>query len=452
MKILLADYVLPISSELIKNGGIAIDGAKIEAIGSPQELKAQFPQAEIEDFGKSVITAGFVNCHSHLELSIMRGFLDDVESDFFKWLLKIAVTRDQKLTDQDIEISAILGAVEALRAGITCLGDIGRYGKAGFEALKKVGLRGVVFQETEFSPFNEKATEDFEKLINKFLELKSTETELVKVGISPHSPYTVSQKLFELITDYALAEEIKVSIHAAESKTEEDLMLYDSGAMADFYKERRISWTVPKLNSVEYLSKIGVLEAKPLLAHCIRTNEKDFELIAESGSSIAHCPKSNAKFGHSVAPFEKFLDNQLRVGLGSDSVVSNNTCDLLEEGRFAVLMARSREDKKRLITAQEIVETMTIGGAKAMQLEDEIGTLEVGKQADLVILSLENIAQQPIHDIYSALLFASSARDVSLTMVAGEEIYRNNTSQKVNENELQTELKTIIEKMHSTAL
>lgn len=447
MKILSADYILPISSEPIKSGAVVVEAEKIKAVGTLADLQQQFPHTIVENFGEAVITAGFINCHSHLELSIMRGFLDDVEAEFFKWLLKIAVTRDQKLTNQDIEISALLGAVEGLRAGVTCFGDIGRYGRAGFEALKKTGLRGVVFQETEFSPFDEKAVEDFDKLREKFLALQIDETKLVKVGISPHSPYTVSRKLFELLTDYSLSEKVKISIHAAESEIEDDLMLYDSGAMANFYRERGISWTAPQLSSIKYLANIGVLQAKPLLAHCIRTDKTDFELIAKSGSSIAHCPKSNAKFGHSVAPFEQFLDNNLRVGLGSDSVASNNTCDLLEEGRFAVLTARAREDKTRLIDAKEVIETMTIGGAKALQLENEIGSLEAGKQADLVVLSLKNIAQQPIHDIYSAVLFASTARDVYLTMVAGKEIYRDGESKTIDEDELKLEVKAITQKM-----
>lgn len=447
IRILSADWVLPISSEPIQKGAVAIENDKIIEVGKAQTLQEKFPNAEYEEFGEAVITAGFVNCHSHLELTVMRGFLDDVEDEFFKWLLKIAVTRDQKLTNEDIEISALLGAVEGLRAGVTCFGDIGRYGKAGFEALKKTGLRGVVFQETEFSPFNQKADEDFAKLKEKFADLKSTETKLVKVGISPHAPYTVSQKLFESITDYALAENVKISIHAAESKIEEDLMTHGKGAMADFYQVRGIDWTPPKLSSIKYLAEIGVLKAKPLLAHCIRTDENDWQLIRESGSSIAHCPKSNAKFGHSVAPLEKFLDNNLRVGLGSDSVASNNTCDLLEEGRFATLTARAREDKKRLIFAKEIIEMMTLGGAKALQLENEIGSLEAGKQADLVVISLKNIAQQPIHDIYSSLLFASNARDIHLTIVGGEEIYREGKTKKIDQNELKAKVREVAKKM-----
>jgi 5-methylthioadenosine/S-adenosylhomocysteine deaminase len=448
MKILSADYVLPISSEPIENGAVAIEGSKIVAVGTPQALQKQFPEAECSNFGEAVITAGFVNCHSHLELSIMRGFLDDVEDDFFKWLIKTSVTREEKLTAADLEISAVLGAVEGMRAGVTCFGDIGRFGKAGFKALKNVGLRGVIFQETEFSPDNENANDDFAKLKDKFLALKSSENELVKIGISPHAPYTVSRRLFELITDYALAEKVKISIHAAESKAEEDLMLDGSGVMAEFYRDRGIHWTAPKLSSLEYLAEIGVLAAQPLLAHCIRTDKKDFELIETSGASIAHCPKSNAKFGHSVAPFEEFLDNNLRVGLGSDSVASNNTCDLLEEARFAALTARAREDKKRLLNAKEIIETMTLGGARALRLETEIGTLEAGKQADLVVLSLKNTAQLPVHDLHSAVLFASTGRDVILTMVAGEEIYRDGESKKIDENELKAEVKRIARQMN----
>lgn len=450
MKIIAADWVLPISSEPIERGAVAIKDDKIIAVGKTDELKKQFTEAQFEALGESAILPGFVNCHSHLELSIMRGFLDDVEDKFFKWLLKIAVTRDKVLSAEDIEVSALLGAVEGAKSGVTCFGDIGRNGRAGFNALKKTGLRGVIFQETEFSPFNENAKDDFNKLEEKFLALKSDENGLVEAGISPHAPYTVSEKLFEAISVYALAQNIKISIHAAESSIEEELMLHNSGAMADFYRERGINWAPPKLSSIEYLSKIGVLEAKPLLAHCIRTNEKEWNFIKESNSSIAHCPKSNAKFGHSPAPFEKFLDNDLRVGLGSDSVASNNTCDLLEEARFAALIARSREDKSRLLKAKEIIETMTVGGAKALHLEEKIGTLESGKQADLVVLSLENIAQQPIHDIYSAIVFASSASEVFLTIVGGKEIYRNEIFNSIDEFELSHKTREIADKMQAS--
>jgi aminodeoxyfutalosine deaminase len=448
MKILSAEFILPISDAPISNGAILIENDKILAVGTKRELKEKFPLAEVEDFGESVIMPGFVNAHSHLELTAMRGFLDDLEDDFSAWLLALTKTRAEKLSDKDIEISAQWGALEGLRGGVTCFADIGRYGRAGFDALKKTGLRGIVFQETEFSPKNEEAKNDFVLLKEKFLALRETETDLVKAGISPHAPYTVSRSLFEIIADYAQSENIKLSIHAAESKEEQQFLRFGEGFLADVYAKYNLKWETPGVDSIEYLAQTGVLRAAPLLAHCVYVTEKNIELIEKSDSRIAHCPKSNAKFGHGVAPLEKFLDYNVRVGLGSDSVASNNTCDILGEARFAALVARTREDKKKLLTAREIIETATLGGALALGLESEIGTLQTGKQADIIVISLQAVAQQPVHDVYSALLFASNARDVRLTMVAGEEIYRDGAAKKIDQDELRFKMKEIARKMN----
>ena len=201
------------------------------------------------------------------------------------------------------------------------------------------------------------------------------------------------------------------------------------------------------MSPIEYLADIGVLQTKPLLAHCVKVSESDIALIAGTGSRIAHCPKSNAKFGHGIAPLEKFLDAEIRAGFGSDSVASNNTCDVLEEARFAALFARNAEHRNRFLNAREIIETATFGSAQALGLEREIGTLETGKQADIAVVSLENLAQQPIHDVYSALLFASNARDVRVTIVAGEEIYRDGQARKVDETEIKMKMREIAGKM-----
>jgi cytosine/adenosine deaminase-related metal-dependent hydrolase len=447
MKIISADYVLPVSGEPFENGAVAVEMDKIVAVGKQAEIAAKFPEAETEDFGEAAIMPGFVNAHSHLEITAMRSFLDNVEHDFSKWLLKLSTVRAEKLTEADIEISAVWGALEGLRAGVTCFADIGRYGKAGFEALKKTGLRGIVFQETEFSPRNETAADDFARLEEKFLALKETETPLVKAGISPHAPYTVSRRLFEIIADYALREKIELSIHAAESAEETEFMLDGTGFFAALYQKFGHEWQTPAVSSIEYFNRIGILQTAPLLAHCVTVSEKDIETIAATGTRVAHCPKSNAKFGHGIAPFEKFLDREIKVGLGSDSVASNNTCDILEESRFAALLARARADKKRLVSAAEILEAATLGGARALNLETEIGTLDAGKQADLIVISLGAAAQQPVHDVHSAILFASTAREVRLTMIAGAEIYRNGDAKTVDEAELRFEMKRIARKM-----
>ncbi|MFN2391666.1 MAG: amidohydrolase family protein [Pyrinomonadaceae bacterium] len=449
MKILSAEWLLPISSEPISGGAIAINETKIIAFGTKKELVKNFPSAKHDNFGEAVILPGFVNAHSHLEITAMRGFLDDVEQDFYSWLIKLTKTRAEKLSEKDVRISAVFGALEGVRAGVTCFGDIGRFGKAGFCALKENQLRGVLFQETEFSPKNEEAENDFAKLQERFLELKESETELVKIGISPHSPYTVSRKLFEKITEYALDENIQLTVHAAESRQEQELMLCGEGFFAEIYENLNLVWNAPKVSSVQFLSDIGVLQAKPLLAHCIKVSDKDIELIGESDSRIAHCPKSNAKFGHGVAPLGKFLDKRIRVGLGSDSVASNNTCDMLEEARFAALLSRNSEAKKRFLSAKEIIETATIGGARSLGLETEIGTLDEGKQADLIVISLDAVAQMPVHDVYSALIFASNARDVKMTMVAGKEIYRDGKAKQIDEVALKKEIKAIGQKMRN---
>ncbi len=447
MKILSAEILLPISSEPITNGAVAIDETKIVAVGTEKEFIEKFPDAARENYGEAVIMPGLVNCHSHLEITSMRGFLDDVEADFYSWLIKLTTTRADKLTEEDVKIAALAGALEGVRAGVTCFGDIGRFGKAGFEALKKNGLRGILFQETEFSPKDETAAEDFAKLRDKFTELKETETELVRVGLSPHAPYTVSRRLFERITDYAIEENIKISIHAAESNEETEFFQTGAGFFKSVYEKLNLEWHAPRVSPVRYLADIGVLRAKPLLAHCVKVSGADIELIAASDSRIAHCPKSNAKFGHGIAPLEKFTDAKIRVGFGSDSVASNNALDILEEARFAALFARNTENKNRFLTAEEIIKTATLGGADALGLGREIGTLETGKQADLIVVSLDNLAQMPVHDVYSTLLFASGARDVKLTMAAGEEIYRYGRATKIDEAEIKAKMREIGAKM-----
>ena len=422
MKILSAKYVLPIAGEPIVDSAVAFEGDKIVRVGKHDSLVAEFPSAELEDLGEAAILPGFVNCHSHLELTAMRGALDDVEHDFRSWLLKVQGLRSA-MSDADIEAAAIAGAREGAAAGVTCFGDIGRNGRAGLNALKTVGLRGILFQETEFSPDNRTADEDFKKLGETFEALKKDETDLVRVGISPHSTYTVSSRLFELIAQYAIINRIPLSIHASEAADEFDLLTNGEGFFTEVYEKFGVEWQSPRCTPIEYLERLGVLSTRPLLAHCVYATDGDIAKIAANGATIAHCPKSNAKFGHGYAPLEKLLDAGIAVGLGSDSVASNNVCDLLEESRFASLFARNRPDRKRFVSAKEVLKAATLGGANALGLDELIGTLEPGKQADLTAVSLEHAAQQPVNDICAALVFSSNAHDVQRSLVAGRTVY-----------------------------
>lgn len=426
MKILRAGHVLPISSEPVRNGAVAVEADRIAAVGAFGELSRQFPDAVVSDFGDAAILPGLVNCHSHLEITAMRGALDDVEHDFKTWLLRLNDLR-AALTSDEIDAWAEVGAVEGARAGVTCFGDIGRYGEAGLNALKKAGLRGIVFQETEFSPDDRNASESFEKLKERFFSLRDQATDLVEIGLSPHAPYTVSRKLFELIARFASDNAVSLTIHAAESAEEDNLLRHGEGFFTSLYQKLGVDWEAPMCSPVEFLERTGVLAARPLLAHCVTVSEEDIQLIATRGARIAHCPKSNAKFGHGYAPFEKFLDAGIAVGLGSDSVASNNVCDLFEESRYAALAARNRAGRRRFITAREVLEAATLGGAGALGLDDRIGTLDAGKQADIAIVALDRPGQTPVNDVEAALAFSSNASDVVMTMVAGREIFVRGT-------------------------
>ncbi len=413
---------MPVSSPPIEGGAVAFDASVIIAVGRRAEIVKQYPSAEVEDFGEAAILPGFVNCHSHLELTAMRGALDNVEHDFRSWLLKVQDLR-AAMSDEDINAAAVAGAREGAAAGVTCFGDIGRMGHAGMAALKDVGLRGIVFQETEFSPDNRTADDDFLALASKYEELREDETELVRTGISPHSTYTVSSRLFELIAQYSIINRVPLTIHTAEAADEMALLTTGEGFFTEVFEKYGLEWHSPRCSPIEYLERLGVLSARPLLAHCVKVSDTDIERIAANGARVAHCPKSNAKFGHGWAPFEAFLDAGISVGLGSDSVASNNVCDMLEESRFAALAARNREGSARFISAKEALEAATLGGARALDLDTQIGSLEPGKKADLAVVSLDNAAQKPINDIHAALVFSSNARDVKATFVAGNKIW-----------------------------
>src|SRR6266481_7114178 len=440
-----ARWVLPIISPAIEYGAIAFEGSQIIAIGKRTEIVSRFPEANAKDFGEAAILPGFVNAHSHLELTAMRGLLEREENDFFAWLKKLTLAR-LAMTAEDLLLSATCGAIEAARAGVTCLGDASSVASQAIGALHYLGLRGIVYQES-FGPDPNLAQENVAKLSDQISELRTLESALVRVGVSPHAPYSVSGPQLELISRLAIDEKLPLMMHAAESKAEQLFMLKGQGVFAEGLRARGIEWQAPGISTIQYLQRHGVLEAGPLLAHCISVDGRDLELIKQNSASVAHCPKSNAKLGHGPAPFVEFIKGGIKVGLGSDSVASNNTCDMLEEARFATLLARppSPGDGQfrgellpapHSITAEQALFTATLGGARALGLDNQIGALADGMQADLTVVSLNGPHQEPVGDPVAALVFSSSGRDVLRTTVAGQEIYRDGWVKGVDESEL----------------
>ena len=429
MKIISAEWVLPISAAPISSGAVAVKNDKIVAVGSRNEIIRQFPDFEIADYGEAAVLPGFVNAHTHLELTAMRSFLDDVEHDFGAWLKKLTIARSEKMTTEDLRASAVCGAIEAARAGVTCLADIATDASESLNALKAVGLRGIVFQETT-GPDKKLTGQRIERLREQVAFCRSLETAIVKIGISPHAPYSISPELFRLTTEFALEANLPVTIHAAESQNEDDFIRRGAGFFAEFYRSRELDWQIPGISPIKYLHTLGALRSSPLLAHCVRVSDEDVELINETGSRVAHCPKSNAKFAHSIAPLAKFSQKKLPTGLGTDSVASNNVGDILDEARFAALLHRANG---YFVKADEILRLATLGGAEALGLEREIGSLETGKQADLIVIKFDGLPPEPIYSPVSAVVFASSARDVVLTMVAGRALFEQGRTAQVDE-------------------
>jgi 5-methylthioadenosine/S-adenosylhomocysteine deaminase len=448
VKLYRARWVVPVSTPLIEDGAVAVAGARIVGVGTHAELAAPYAESPCVDFGAAAIIPGLVNCHTHLELTAMRGYLEDVEGDFFAWLRKLTVARMTRMTADDLRVSATWGAVEAARAGVTCVGDAASYGDASIAALRDVGLRGIVYQEV-ISPDARAADELLSKLHADVARLRESENGTVRVGVSPHTPFTVSERLLAGVTDYVLAERLPLMIHAAESEAEDELMRHGRGAFAESYAQRGIEWRSPRLSPIQYLARRGVLVARPLLAHCVRVDEADIETIGEARASVAHCPKSNLKLGHGHAPFGKM--SKLTRGFGSDSVASNNTCDMLEEARLATLLARLHpsETGGELYTATQALADATRGGALALGYDGHAGTLTAGGPADLAVVKLDGAHQLPVYDPARALIFSSSARDVALTMVAGRVIYCDGRVETVDEERLRARMAEIGRKVTS---
>lgn len=448
-KLICARWVLPISSPVIEDGAVAMRGGKIEAVGRRQELSERYRDATVEDFGEAAILPGLVNAHTHLELTAMRGFLDAHDLDFTAWLQKLTVARAERMTDEDIATSATLGVMEALRSGVTTVADAATNGVAVARTLRSTGIRAIVYQES-FGPDPRVAEERAQELAAMVSRAREFADERVTIGISPHAPYSVSAPQLSRLGALAHTENLPVMMHAAESADEVAFLHDSSGRFGDGLRHRGIEWQNAGCSTITHLERNGILGTRPLLAHCVTVDADDIQLLARSGAGVAHCPKSNAKLGHGVAPLAELLEAGVPVGLASDSVASNNLVDLFEEARFALFQSRIRErgtEREGMLDAEVALNLVTLGGARALGIDRQIGSLEPGKQADLVAVSLNGAHQRPVYDPMSTLVFATRAADVVWTMIGGDELYRNGRFTTIDTNAIDGALDRLREKL-----
>jgi 5-methylthioadenosine/S-adenosylhomocysteine deaminase len=423
--LLRASWVLPITSPPLRDGAVRIDAGRIAAVAPAGDMPPEAGEPVLT-FDGAALLPGLVNAHSHLELTVMRGLLEDME--FRPWIGRLTELKRNVLTTDDLLDSCRLGVVEALAAGVTATGDTCDCGLA-VTALAEAGMRGVVYQEV-FGPDPVDAAESEAKLLSKLEDLDARAAgSLVRVGLSPHAPYTVSHRLMGAMARLARDQNRPVAVHIAESAAEDEYVRYGSGAFADGLRARGIEVVADGMSPIAWLEETGMLNRAPLLIHCVRANTDDIERIWRSGSRVAHCPKSNAKFGHGIAPLAAMLRRGIVVGLGTDSVASNNVCDLLDEARAALLFARASSADAGAITARDALTLATLGGARALGLDGQVGSLEHGKAADLCVVDLQGVTAVPVFDVEAALVFSATAHNVVLTMIDGQVRYERGCGQ-----------------------
>jgi 5-methylthioadenosine/S-adenosylhomocysteine deaminase len=410
-----ARWVLPISTPPIADGVVAVEGDRITWVGSA----VAGPPGEDRDLGNALLLPGLVNAHCHLELTAMRGFLEDL--DFRSWILRLTTAKRGVLSHDMLLDAARLGIVEGLGRGVTTYADTCDSGVA-FEAMRELGVRGIMYQEV-FGPDPGQSAASLSELQAKIDSLRPLETPLVHVGVSPHAPYTVSDALFSAVGKYAREAKLPIAVHIAESAVEQSLVVQGTGAFADGLRGRGISAAPRARSPIALLAALGVLDARPLLIHCVRVDESDIATIAESRCAVAHCPASNAKLGHGIAPLSSMLASMVPVGLGSDSVASNNQMDILEEARLALLFQRARLTAPAIIPPAVALSLATLDGARALGLEREIGSLETGKAADLAAFPLGFVG--PVHDPEAHAVLTVPGTMASLVTVAGVELVRD---------------------------
>lgn len=409
-----ARWVLPIASSAIADGAIVVEGSLLQYVG-PSVGAVADRHVQLDN---AVLMPGLVNAHTHLELTALRGFLEGL--DFRDWLRVVTEARRAVLTPDALMDSATIGIHEGLLAGITTFADCTESG-VPIAAMRAAGVRGIGYIEV-FGP--DPVVRDVSMLgLQKSVDASRVfDTDLVRTGVSPHAPYTVSAPLFRAVADWARDQKLPLAVHVSEGTAEVSLIRDGTGPFAERLRARGIAVQGTGASPVQLLADTGILDTHALLVHGVQMDFHDIELVAQRGATIVHCPVSNAKLGHGIAPLDRFLEAGIAIGLGSDSVASNDRMDILSEARQASLLQGIRRAEPDALSATAALRLATVGGARALRLDAITGTLEAGKQADVAAFSLDRVEALPGYDPAVSLVHAlAGAVTAQLVLVAGVE-------------------------------
>lgn len=389
--------LLTMDAELtdFSGGWIEIAGDKISRLGMGTP-----PPGNRMDMDGDLVMPGMVNTHCHMPMTLFRGMAEDKDDRFFQYILPI---ERGLMNPETVTAGATLAALEMIRGGITTVADMYYFEDHIGGVLHRAGMRGVLGQTlaTYEAPDHKTLDQGFAHL-EKLVDLCDGHP-LLTASAAPHAPYSIGIEGMERAAKWSADHpDLPIQMHLAETQAELDWAT-DHGA-----------------TTVALTDRAGLLTERLIAAHVVYPTEDDMDLIAESGTHVAHNPRSNAKAGRPIAPITALRARGVQVGLGTDGPVSGNTLDLFSQFAPAAMFQNMAKGTRTALSAQEVVKMATIEGAATLRMEDKIGSLEPGKQADLIRVSLKEPRQHPIYDIYSALVYTMMASDVVSTMVAGK--------------------------------
>jgi 5-methylthioadenosine/S-adenosylhomocysteine deaminase len=387
---------------ILENGAIAVQGDAIAAIDTIANIDAIYESGKVIDARGGLILPGLINGHTHMSMSLFRGLADDLSLD--DWLNKYIFPAEHRYITRDfVTWSTRLSLLEMLRGGTTTVADMYYFEDDVAEATKAAGMRGVLGETLIGFPSPDSATSAAALTYTESFLKHWKDDPLITPAVAPHSIYTCSETLLKDAAALAQRDQAPLLIHVAEAPFEMEKSRHEHG-----------------LTPVQYLSRIGLLGPNVLGAHCIWLDQADVQTLAHFGVGCSYNPSSNMKTAAGLMPAVELLSAGVAVGIGTDGAASNNNQDMFEEMDLAAKQQKFARMDPRALTAPQVVEMATITGARALHLERQIGSLEVGKKADLIVVDTSAPHATPMYDVYSAIVYALKSSDVRTTIVGGK--------------------------------